>query len=118
MSFNMPLKGYWTLISINFIIITFLKDILGINKNLVKRFVFSTFSIIKKDNEFVIENVDSMKDIKKYKPKSNSISNSQILFEDYNYINARKVLIEMIDYGTLQLVSKDLYTNIISFSIL
>lgn len=43
----------------------YLKDILGINKNLVKRFVFSTFSIIKKDNEFVIENVDSMKDIKK-----------------------------------------------------
>ncbi len=59
----------------------------------------------------------TMADIKKYKPKSNCISNSQILFEDYNYINARKVLIEMIDYGTLQLVSKDIYTNVIGFSI-
>lgn len=56
-------------------------------------------------------------DEKKYKPKSNSVSNSQILFQDYNYINARKVLIEMIDYGTLQLVSKDMYTSIICFLI-
>ena len=59
----------------------------------------------------------TIKDIKKYKPKSNSISNSQILFEDYNYINARKVLIEMIDYGSLQLVSKDICTDVICFSI-
>jgi len=59
----------------------------------------------------------TISDIKKYKPKSKSMSNSQILFQNYNYINARKVLIEMIDYGTLQLVSKDLYTNIISFMV-
>lgn len=56
-------------------------------------------------------------DIKKYKTKSHSISNSQILFKDYNYIDARKVLIEMIDYGTLQLVSNDLYTSVVGFSI-
>lgn len=56
-------------------------------------------------------------DIKSYKPKSNSISNSQILPQDYTYINARKVLIEMIDYGTLQLVSKGIYASVIGFSI-
>ena len=35
-------------------------------------------------------------DIKAYKPKANSISNSQILFEDYNYKDAYIVLKEMV----------------------
>jgi len=56
-------------------------------------------------------------DIKKYKPKSNSISNGQILSCDYNYINARKVLIEMIDDLTLQLVDKKLCTEVVGFYI-
>ena len=50
-------------------------------------------------------------DIKSYKPKSTSISNSQILFEDYSYENARKVLIEMVDNIILQLVSQKQYTS-------
>ena len=36
-------------------------------------------------------------DIKAYKPKSNSISNSQVLFEDYSFIKARLVLKEMVE---------------------
>ena len=56
----------------------------------------------------------SIKDIKAYKPKSSSISHSQILFRDYNYKEARVVLIEMIDVLVLELVSKDLYTSNIS----
>ena len=36
-------------------------------------------------------------DIKAYKPKSNSISNNQILFEDYSFDRARLVLKEMVE---------------------
>lgn len=53
----------------------------------------------------------TIQDIKAYKPKSSSISNSQILFEDYSYNNARKVLIEMADNIILQLVSQKQYTS-------
>lgn len=56
-------------------------------------------------------------DIKKYKPKSKSISNGQVLFHDYNYIDARKVLIEMIDTLVLQLIDKKLSTNVVGFYI-
>jgi len=56
----------------------------------------------------------TLNDIKSYKPKSSSISHSQILFRDYNYKEAKVVLIEMIDVLVLELVSKDLYTSNIS----
>lgn len=56
-------------------------------------------------------------DIKKYKPKSTSISNGQVLFRDYNYIDARKVLIEMIDTLVLQLVDKKMSTSVVGFCI-
>ena len=53
----------------------------------------------------------TIQDIKAYKPKSTSISNSQILFDDYSYENARKVLIEMVDNIILQLVSQKQYAS-------
>ncbi len=56
-------------------------------------------------------------DIKAYKPKSNSLSNSQILFEDYNYKDAYIVLKEMIETNVLELTSKHLVTNHISLYI-
>lgn len=56
----------------------------------------------------------TIKDIKKYKPKSNSISSSQILFRDYNYKMARTVLIEMIDALALQLVNCNRLANRVS----
>ena len=56
-------------------------------------------------------------DIKKYKPKSTSISNGQVLFRDYNYIDTRKVLIEMIDTLVLNLINKKLATNAVGFYI-
>lgn len=59
----------------------------------------------------------TIKDIKEYKPKSKSISNSQILFKDYDYKNARIVLIEMIDALVLELVERNLYTNCLGFYI-
>ncbi len=56
-------------------------------------------------------------DIKKYKPQANSLSNSQILFEDYSYQEAYLVMKEMVDSMTLQLVEKHVVTNLISLQI-
>lgn len=56
-------------------------------------------------------------DIKAYKPSTNSISNSQILFEDYNYKDAFLVMKEMVESNVLQLNEKHLVTNHISLFI-
>ncbi len=50
-------------------------------------------------------------DIKKYQPKSNSVSNSQILFEDYNYEDALTILKEMVDANVLVLTKQHLVTD-------
>ena len=68
------------------------------------------------DHSNGIETV-KIKDIKDYAPSNLSISNSQILFFDYDYKDARKVLCEMIDNIVLELVKKHMYTNCIGFSI-
>ncbi len=56
-------------------------------------------------------------DIKAYQPINNSISNSQILFEDYNYQNAYLVMKEMVDLNVLTLVERHLVTNHIALYI-
>lgn len=56
-------------------------------------------------------------DIKAYKPKANSISNSQILFEDYNYKDAFLIMKEMVESNVLTLTEKHLVTNHISLYI-
>nr|WP_304002051.1 DNA repair protein [Faecalicoccus pleomorphus] len=56
-------------------------------------------------------------DIKSYRPKSNSVSNSQILFEDYNYKDAYLILKEMVDTNVLNLTEKHLVTDRISLYI-
>lgn len=58
-----------------------------------------------------------IKDIKAYKPTSNSISNSQILFEDYNVNDAYLILKEMVDSNVLVLTEKHLVTDRISLFI-
>lgn len=50
-------------------------------------------------------------DIKAYKPKNNSLSNSQILFEDYNYDKAKIVVKEMVELLSQRLIEKDLVTD-------
>lgn len=57
----------------------------------------------------------TIKEIKEYKPKHKSISNSQILFKDYNKDDALKVLIEMLDIVYLELIRINKYTSCISF---
>lgn len=59
----------------------------------------------------------TIEDIKTYKPKVNSISNSQILFEDYKANDAFLVMKEMVDVNVLQLTENHLVTNHISLFI-
>ena len=56
-------------------------------------------------------------DIKAYKPKTNSVTNSQILFEDYSFVKARLVLKEMVELGSLRLIESNLVTDTISLYI-
>ena len=56
-------------------------------------------------------------DIKAYKPKMNSISNSQVLFEDYSFTKARLVLKEMVELGSLRLIENRLVTDTVQLHI-
>ena len=90
-------------------------DLAHYNENkLYKEFGINAKLLI--DHAWGIETC-TIKDIKDYKPKNNSISNSQILFRDYDYKEARIVLNEMIDNLVLKLVNSRLYTNVIGFHI-
>ena len=56
-------------------------------------------------------------EIKQYQPKHNSLSNSQILFEDYDYQSALLVLKEMVELNVLRLIKKQLVTDVIYLSV-
>ncbi|MBQ9024471.1 MAG: DNA repair protein [Bacilli bacterium] len=57
----------------------------------------------------------TIKMIKDYKPKNNSMSNTQILFSDYTKQSAKVVLTEMIHTIVLRLVRNNLYTDVLGF---
>ena len=81
--------------------------------------LYQTFGI---NAEYIIDHSKGIEpvtiaDIKAYKPSSNSISNSQILFEDYSYEDAFLVMKEMVDSNVLTLTEKHLVTNHISLYI-
>lgn len=59
----------------------------------------------------------TMSEIHNYKSKSTSISNGQILFENYNYADTLTVLKEMVDRQVLELVDNHLVSDSISLSI-
>lgn len=59
----------------------------------------------------------TIKQIKSYKSKSNSISSGQVLFEDYAFDKARLVVKEMAELIALELTSKHLVCNNVSLSI-
>lgn len=72
--------------------------------------------------EFLIDHSNgiepcSIKQVHNYVRKNNSMSNSQILFEDYDYINGLLVLKEMVELNVLELVDKHLVTNGIALHI-
>ena len=59
----------------------------------------------------------TIRDIKNYKRKSQSISTSQILFTDYEFDKVRLIVTEMVELLSLQLVEKKLVTSNISLQI-
>lgn len=72
--------------------------------------------------EFLIDHANgrepcTIKDIHEYKSKSASISNSQILFEDYGYDDAWTIIKEMVDLQVLELIDRHLVTDSISLHI-
>ena len=58
-----------------------------------------------------------MKDVKEYKPESNSISSGQVLHEPYNYEKTKLIIKEMADLLALDLTKKNLETNKIVITI-
>lgn len=99
----------------------------GISKRLEKYSVADMYDIAHMDErilyrefgvnaEYLIDHAwgrepTTIKEIKAYKSKSNSLSNSQILFEDYNYEEALLVLKEMIELNVQNLVESHRVTD-------
>lgn len=82
-------------------------------------FLFKLFGI---DAEILIDHAwglepTTMKEIKNYKPSTNSIASGQVLGESYTKEMGRLVVSEMIDEMVLGLVSKKLKTNHITMDI-
>lgn len=59
----------------------------------------------------------TMSDIKSYRPKSKSVSSSQILFEDYTFEKAAIVFEEMVRGGCLELVRRRVIAGRISVNV-
>jgi len=90
-------------------------DIAHCNENILyKEFGINARFLI--DHSKGLESV-TIKEIKEYKPKSNSISSSQILLSDYSALDARKILIEMVNSLCLELVNRKVCTKLISIRI-
>lgn len=92
-----------------------IKDLYGI-AHYNEKILYKLFGI---NAEYLIDHAwgrepTEISDIKAYRPSSNSISNSQILFEDYNYKDAYLIMKEMVESNVLQLTEKHLVTNHIS----
>ena len=99
----------------------------GISKRLEKYSVADMYDIAHMDErilyrefgvnaEYLIDHAwgrepTTIKEIKAYKSKSNSLSNSQILFEDYNYEEALLVLKEMVELNVQNLVESHQVTD-------
>ena len=53
----------------------------------------------------------SISDIKKYKPRNNSLSRGQVLHEAYDYLKAKLIVMEMMDLLSLDLVEHHFVCN-------
>ena len=105
----------------------------GIAKRLLKYNVINLYQLSRLDESILYDEfgknalylIDHSKgiepckisDIKAYRPQSKSISNSQILFEDYNSDDAYIILIEMVENNILNLINKKLVCGNISIYI-
>lgn len=117
---HQPLTDFWqigpgTAIRLSMLGITDMYGVAHCNKDVL-------YKIFGVNAEYLIDHSwgrepCTIADIKAYKPKSNSISNSQILFEDYKTNDAFLVMKEMVDVNVLQLTENHLVTNHISLFI-
>lgn len=87
--------------------------------NLDEAILYKEFGV---NAEFLIDHSKgiepcTIKDVHKYRSKNKSLSNGQILFEDYSYDDALLVLKEMVDINVLDLVDKQLVTDSIGLYI-
>ena len=105
----------------------------GISKRLKQLDIFDMYDLAHSDEsilyqefgvnaQFLIDHAwgkepTLISDIKAYKPKSNSISSGQVLFEDYNYDDGLLIVKEMVELKCLELVDKHLVTNNITLRI-
>lgn len=105
----------------------------GIAKRLAKYNAYSLYAVSKLDEKLLYEEfgvnaeylIDhskgietcTIRDIKSYVPENNSLSNGQILFEDYEYEDAYLVFKEMVEINVLNLVSKGLVAGSIFMSV-
>ena len=93
-------------------------DLAGV-ADIPDRYLHRAFGV---NAEYIIDHANgrencTMRDIKEYKPKETSISNSQVLFEPYSFSDARIVLTEMIEDSVLLLVSRHLAASRISLRV-
>ena len=105
----------------------------GIERRLNKMRIFTMYDVAHTDQkrlykefgvnaEYLIDHswgkeICTIADIKKYTPKTNSITNSQVLSEDYSFEKARLVLKEMVELGSLRLIENNLVTNTVGLYI-
>ncbi len=115
-----PLKDFWQVGS-------------GIEKRLNRKGIYDMYDIAHTNpkilfNEFgvnarfLIDHANGIEnctiaDIKAYKPKTKSISTSQILFTDYDYEKAELVMVEMVELLSQQLIEQNLETDTIKLYI-
>ncbi len=95
-----------------------IKDLYGVahyDKTILEK-VFGINARILYDHAWGKEETQ-ISDIKQYVPKGSSLSNSQILFEDYNCEDAYLVLKEMVELNTLNMRNKHVVSNHISLYI-
>ena len=115
-----PLTDFWQIASgmtkrLNSMGLYTMKDIaLAEEERLYKEFGINAEILI--DHAKGVEPV-TIKDIKNYKRKSQSISQSQILFTDYEFDKARLIVKEMVEILSLQLVEKHLVSSNIGLQI-
>lgn len=105
----------------------------GISKRLEQHGIFNMYDLAHSDKstlyqefginaQFLVDHAwgkepTLISDIKAYKPKSNSISSGQVLFEDYNYDDGLLIVKEMVELKCLELIDKHLVTNNITLRI-
>lgn len=87
--------------------------------NAEPKLLYKTFGI---NAEYLIDHAwgresCTIEQIKAYKSKAKSLSNNQVLFRDYSYIEAQTIVIEMVELMCQELVEKRIVTNNVSLYI-